>query len=496
MQPGIYLSQAGLYGFFKMKQMRNYRYLSILLFLPVLCGVFAESGHCQDKRSSPVLTEEGFLEIVRVYHPVARQANLLVDRARAEMVAARAGFDPYFYLQSERKTFDGKEYYNYFNPEIKIPTWYGVEISAGLEENLGTRVDPEYTVGQSSYLGVSVPLAKNLLMDKRRAVLQQAKIFREQSKFERSLVLNDLLYEASLAYWNWALDYRVYGILSDAVRVNEDRLRLVRIGHQQGDRPAIDTTEALAQLQSFELARNEAWLAFRKAGFELSNFLWQANDSPYYLPAGVRPDSAWAVADLSSRPLPVLEELVTQALREHPKLQVYDFKLRSLDIERRLKMQDLLPMVNLKYNILNSGYNVFNDGNAAFYRNNYKFGIDIGVPLRLSQGRGQYQASLIKITETGLDRSLVRLAISNKVSYHFNELAMLQKQIVIAEDNLSNYMKLLRGEELRFGIGETSLFFVNSRENKVLDAKRKLAELRMKYFTSLQSIRWAMGQMR
>jgi outer membrane protein TolC len=73
---------------------------------------------------------------------------------------------------------------------------------------------------------------------------------------------------------------------------------------------------------------------------------------------------------------------------------------------------------------------------------------------------------------------------------------MLQKQIVIAEDNLSNYMKLLRGEELRFGIGETSLFFVNSRENKVLDAKRKLAELRMKYFTSLQSIRWAMGQMR
>ena len=83
------------------------------------------------------LSEDQFINIVRTYHPVARQAQLLVDRARAELTASRAGFDPAFYLHTDRKTFDGKEYYDYFNPELKIPTWYGIEVKAGLEENLG-----------------------------------------------------------------------------------------------------------------------------------------------------------------------------------------------------------------------------------------------------------------------------------------------------------------------------------------------------------------------
>ena len=37
------------------------------------------------------LSEAEFLNIVRLYHPIAKQANLLVERAQAEMTASRAG---------------------------------------------------------------------------------------------------------------------------------------------------------------------------------------------------------------------------------------------------------------------------------------------------------------------------------------------------------------------------------------------------------------------
>ena len=142
--------------------------------------------------STRTLSEAAFLNIVRAYHPMVKQASLMVERAQADLTASRAGFDPAFYVAADRKTFDGKNYYNYLNPELKIPSWFGVEVKAGLENNRGDFTNPELSLGKSSYLGVSVPVAKNLLMDKRRAALQQAKIFREQSKAEQSLAINDL----------------------------------------------------------------------------------------------------------------------------------------------------------------------------------------------------------------------------------------------------------------------------------------------------------------
>lgn len=443
-----------------------------------------------------VLSEEQFIGIVRSYHPVARQARLVVDRARAQLVAARAGFDPQFYVWADRKTFDGKNYYDYTNTELKIPTWYGIEVKAGLEDNLGDFLNPELSEGRSSYLGVSVPLAKNLLMDKRRAVLRQARIFREQSKAEQLIMVNDLLNDAYDAYWSWVREHEVFKVLDEAVTVNEMRFNLVKLGYRQGDRPAIDTTEALAQLQSFQLARSQAWLNFRNSGLMLSNFMWTSLDSPYYLPENVIPDSAWRSLSIENAGLPVLDQLLIAAAEEHPKLASYGFRLQMLDIERRLKFQNLLPALNLRYNILNSGYNVFKDAGVAYYQNNYKFGFDFGLPLRLSQGRGEYAAAKIKIRETNLDLGLARLDIQNKVKAYFNELAALQLQVRIAENNLLNYQRLFRGEDTRFRIGESSLFVLNMRENKVLESRQKLAELKTKFFKGYRSLAWSAGQLR
>jgi outer membrane protein TolC len=465
-----------------------------LSFLATLLSCITVFAHPSD--SLRVLSQEAYLEIVRTYHPVARQGNLLVDRARAELTSARAGFDPLLYGSLERKTFDGKNYYNLFNSELKIPTWYGIELKAGLEQNVGDLINPEETLGLSSYLGISVPLAKNLVMDKRRAVLQQAKIFREQSKAERLLLINDLIFDASDAYWTWAKEYLSYQVLAEAVTVNLTRYDLVKLGFRQGDRPAIDTTEALAQLQAFELARNDAWLRFRKAGLDLSNYLWLANDTPYYMPPTVVPDTAWMSRNLSEIPVPVMEDLVRTALQTHPKLQAYDFKLQMLDIDRKLKFQDMLPMVNLNYNLLHEGYNVLEGASWNFYANNFKFGVDFGLPLRLSQGRGQYRAAKIKIEETGLNRMQDKLAIENKVKRYFNEVVVLQKQVSIAQDNYLNYLKLFRGEDTRFRIGESSLFLLNSRENKVLESRQKMIELKTKLFTAYIAMQWAMGQLR
>jgi outer membrane protein TolC len=44
-------------------------------------------------------------------------------------------------------------------------------------------------------------------------------------------------------------------------------------------------------------------------------------------------------------------------------------------------------------------------------------------------------------------------------------------------------------------VGESSLFLLNSRENKLLEARQKQAETRAKYYLSRISLRWAAGQL-
>lgn len=142
------------------------------------------------------LSPEQLTAMVKQFHPIARQADILVEKAKADLTSSRGMFDPVLSNDAANKTFDGTRYYNYNRPELSIPTWFGIEVKAGLEYLRGDRTAPEDTRGESSYLGVSVPLAKNLLMDKRRAALQTAKIYKEMSSVEKRNILNDLLLDA------------------------------------------------------------------------------------------------------------------------------------------------------------------------------------------------------------------------------------------------------------------------------------------------------------
>jgi outer membrane protein TolC len=470
----------------------NFRtaYLLCLFLFPM--GVPTALGQSTDS----TLSQETFLNLVRTFHPVARQASILVDRADANLTTARAGFDPVLSVDAERKTFDGKYYYEHVNPELRIPTWYGVEFAGGLERNLGDLLNPELSRGRSSYLGVSIPIAKNLLMDKRRAILRQAKIFRDQSIWERRLAINDLLHEAAKSYWNWVQADQVERLLANAVEVSLQRLRLVRSGYQQGDRPAIDTTEALTQLQAFQLSLNEAILNLAKARLELSDFLWKTNDEPWYLPPGIGPDSIAISVSLSSTMAPELVSTLETAMREHPKLKILDFKLRSMEVDRQLKFQDLLPKVDLKYNLLSKGYATPLHAGIEPFRNDFKFGLGVAMPLRLSQGRGLYREAGLKIRETRLGQSQTVWEIENKIRYQHAAVIQLGEQWRQAREYVRNHEQLWRAEELKFRMGESTLFLVNSRENKLLEAREKLVSVQVKYLSAFVSFQWAAGQLR
>lgn len=461
-----------------------------------LLTVFLLLGIAEVKAQDSIrtLNAEQLLNIIRTHHPVVRQSAILVEKSRAEITQARAAFDPVFNSYSSRKSFNGLNYYDYQSPEIRIPTWYGIEVYSGIENLSGNRLDPSQTQGQSSYAGIQVPLAKNLLIDKRRAALAQAKIMNQMSQVEQLSMINNLLMDAMGAYWHWVKTYQLYQVLENQVTVNKKRIELVKQAYTLGERPAIDTVEAIAQLQSFQLERHQQWLNFQNAALQLSAFLWIDGRAEVTLSSSIIPDEMQEnQASLLSGSLK-LDNLLSLAEANHPDLRKYQFKLEALTVDKRLQFQELLPKVDLTYNHLAKGSEWFaTNGIHPLFEQNYQYGLKIAIPLRFSQGRGAYREARLKIEETRLEQSLGQQKVELKVRSYFNEMQTLKDQVQLQLENYRNYQELLKAEEIRFMNGESSIFLINARESKALEAKEKLIDLQTKYFKSIYALQWSAG---
>jgi outer membrane protein TolC len=334
-----------------------------------------------------VLPVAEFMEVVKNYHPVARQAALIPQQAREELNVARGGWDPLIYSDYDNKTYEGKNYYSYFENSVKIPTWYGIEVKAGYDFVYGSEVSNEHRLPDDGlgYVGISVPLGKNLFLDKRRATLRQAQIFREASEQQRIIILNDLLLDALEAYYEWSYAYNELDIFRAALVNAEERFEATKKLAAFGDRPTIDTTEAMTQVQSRQFQVNDAQLKFLNKTLELGNYLWLENDLVRPVDSALIPEPLQSDFVKQTIELKRVEELETAMRQNHPQLLNYNFKLRQLDIERRLKIENLKPVINVNYNLLSERFS-FKSKEGSLFANNYKFGLNFAMPLTFMQG--------------------------------------------------------------------------------------------------------------
>jgi len=473
------------------------------LYLLFNCLLFLAANNAFPQSTPPdtsakVFTQEALFSLIKQYHPVARQSNLLTQQAAAQLLQAKGGFDPQLYSYLEQKSFDGKNYFTLSQSGFKIPTWYGLELKGGYNLSNGNYLNPEETLpdeGQA-FAGISVSVLQGLVIDQRRATLKQARIFAQANEAQRLQMINSLLFDATDAYWEWTLAYNTLLLQQQAVQLAQLRLEWVKNTFVQGARPAIDTLEALIQLQNRTYDQNEAQLSYQNATLALSNFLWYQNDTPLEITSQLVPPQ------LNSLPLQTISaDSITVAAGmlpgQHPELLKYRFKLADLDVERRLKAEKLKPKLNLNYNLLGNGINLFDAGggngsNSPFFQN-YKWGLEFSMPLFLRAERGNLQLTRLKIRETNLQLQQKQLELSNKLEAYHNQLLNNRRQIDLYTQTVNNYQALANGEDTRFRFGESSLFLVNTRESKLIEAQAKLLELKAKHYKILAGIAFSAG---
>ena len=468
--------------------MQNKVYLKLFIFVLVCTGTMSVAFG-QEKS----LSIENTLDIVRKFHPVIKQSFLQNEISKNELVAAKGIFDPTIQLTNQEKTFDNKLYYKYNTLELKVPLWYGIDIKAGTENNIGDKIDPSLTKNNSAFVGVSIDPFRGIIVDKRNNIVKQAKNMVELTKNEQLLVINDLLLDASTAYWNWVNAHYVNSILNKTVKNNIERYAVIKNSFISGDRAPVDTTEALAQLQSFEMMQTQSELELQKARLELSNFFWKENGVPYELSESVLPIYSFDITQIATTDIGKLDQLIEQAITTHPKIKMLNNKSTILDIEKRLKTVELFPSLKLNYNALDNNLNSFNWNTNT--NNNFKYGISLSMPLFQRQARGDIAKTKNKIEDLNWDKKYISYEIENKVKSSFSEFHALKQQIKTNEAVVKANKLLLDVENTKFQMGESSLFLINSRELKFIETELKQVTLKVKFYNSIYKNLWSIGSL-
>ncbi len=448
------------------------RYLFYLAFLTLTI--------LNAQQDTLVLGFNEYLGYVKKYHPIARQAQLTISIGQANLMKARGGFDPKIEVDYESKEFKGSQYWDRLNATFKIPTYFGIEFKGNFEQNEGDFISTDEFVPEDGLYsaGVSMFLARGFWINERMASLRKAKFFREQSKADQDLLVNEVIYNASLAYFEWLRAYNEAEIFRNFLTNAAVRFEGVKQSALAGDRAIIDTVEAKIAVENRALSLEQAKVKIMQKSLELSNFLW-INDVPVELQPNIIPNrepeqEIDVTLEIFGKPLDSF------TIANHPKLRSMDFKIDGLTVDKRLKANKLLPKIDVEYNFLTETPDRIN----SFVTEEYKGGINFFFPLFLRKERGDLKLAKFKLRDAEFERDNARVEIQNKVLAIYRELDSFLEQNRLIDNIVRDYNTLLAAEERKFSFGESSLFLINSRESTLIDAELKQNEVQNKFFTT------------
>ena len=433
---------------------------------------------------------EDFKNLVLKNHPTVKQANLFPRDAEAEIMQAKGAFDPKLTSYFDRKAFKGTDYYNRWDNILKIPTWSGIDFKLGYERNTGKYLLQEES-SELMVAGLTVPIGQGLVIDARRNTLKQAQLGRNYAEAERQKLINSTVYYAAKSYWDWWFSYQQLRLIREGYNLADKRFIATRERARVGEQATIDSVEAKITLQDREVALQQAIIELQNNRLALSNYLWSANEIPLELPE----DAAPPLAGIRKVDETSLLTLINQAKLQHPEIQKLNIKINQLQVEERFRKEMLKPVLNANFNFVADGFTnkpIYENKNS-FSLDNHKLGFEFAMPLFLRKERGKLQQVRIKQQSTGFELNLTRREIMNDIYAAYNEIRNYENQLRIQQDATNNQAILVRAEQRKFDIGESTLFLINTRESKLIEMRTKVESLKSKYEKALANLAYMAG---
>ena len=446
-----------------------------VLFALLLTG----SGYAQT-----ALTLDRALDWTMTNHPLAEIAAL--NEARVDVVrrGAQGAFDPRLKGDYERKSYLGKEYFEYGNAGVEWQSPFGLRLGAGYYlPDEGIFINPERNVPEAgqAYLSAKLPLLQGLITDEARIGVQQAQVAGDRLRQTGRVLRNELRYDLTLRYAEWTYASRVLLIAQATEALIEQRLRNTRGLVANGDKPAIDTLESRVALSNQRLVRAQAAVDVVLARRSLAELYWPLLDDETTVPGT-------ALLNLPAS----LDTVGWVGL--HPELRELAFIITDLELERRLAREKEKPKLDISYSLLGDGLDFGpeypGDDTPGVLSRAYKLGASLSYPIGNRQARAKTELTELKIQETTAKLTTKRYALLQKAEAYREAAIAFGTQLDDARLLVAQAERLLEAERVLFRLGESTQFLLNSREQSLQKARLTLAKLAFSYAKAVTTFRY------
>ncbi len=439
------------------------------------------------------ITLEDTLCIVDTHYPKLLQGKVEIDKAEAKTLEAQGAFDPVMQSVNEYKRIQDitktGEFKNAVHNEARVilPTRSGIQLFAEYRVNPNDASSPILQTGRSGEYsgGAIIPLLRNFIVNPERAKEQKTKLGQPLAGVNLNLSRMNILYEASVAYWNWRVAHRKLEVINELLKLSIDRESLVRRRVNDGDLPALMIAEAEKEIRRRRGLALKLEREIASYGFKLSLYLWSnRNDSP---PILTQDNLSNLQIDPARLEESAIEAGIARALAVRPELAAIAIQREILNVDLKVAKNMMLPKVDLIYR---QGYDTGVNG----IRNVFTGGVKMSVPLRQRKARGLIRQAKLDLTKLDLEEQLLKRKITLEVKDSASELNAAYDRFVQAGEELERARAVESGERQRFSLGDSSLFLVNRRERDRAETQEKRIDMLGQYLKALAAFQTVTGE--
>lgn len=423
-------------------------------------------------------------------HPLLKGAGTEKVMARGRMLKALGAFEPVLINDTEIERFVSKDKFGTqsvgFNDTlIEARNPMGFRYSAGVRQAIGDAKIPDLSFGngnQQVLLGGFFPLLKGLMVNPENAELQRSELADPRADVRIAQTRQDLFLAAATQFWDWVAAVRYVEVQRKALKVAEDRFKQVEGRAKAGAVAPLDVVEANQEVQRRREVSIAAQRQVEQEQFKLSMFLWE-NNVPS-LPALDRvPD--FPAQMLSPTPDAVKAHKV-QAKAERPEIREIGIEAKMNDIDLELAKNNLLPSL---------------DAEAAPARApekfvlglGYRFGLELRIPILQRRSRGEVLEAQGKADRFVMVQKFREQQVVVDVDNALSAIERAKERMEAAVQSLRLAKTLEEGERFRFGLGATSVLFVNLRERNSVDSEAQVIRAKADYQKAQALYQWAIG---
>lgn len=435
--------------------------------------------------SALALDEQALVQRIRENHPLSQMAAQDQEAAQGEYRAARGGFDPVLKFQVWDQ--DSAAYpYRSYDLSVEQPTQiWGARAIAGYRRGVGDfpvyDSKLETNSGGELRAGVELPLLRNGAIDERRARQSTADAQLNAVAASREQQVLDAIRVGLHRYWDWIAALERKRLTEALLKIAMQREHFLKTRVKLGDLSQIEQVDNDRIVAQRRGALVSAERAVERAELELSLYNWVTRDQKSL------PDSR----DVRSMELLAQAEQRIQAVESNfqvsaPELRALRYQLDAREVETRFARNQVLPKLDLgAYLARDRGM-----GNAKWNSNEWRLGIQLEFPLWFNTGLGRRQTAYARQLKSEVALRWADERWNNLRNDSTQAMAASLSRLRLAKNELELAVRIEQAELTRFKHGDSSLLFVNQREQATLEAGFKVVDLELELLKIDVDQRW------